>query len=147
MSNPNIIKYTHHDFLTDIDTLAIKINEYSKTVKPIDTIIAISRGGLVPGVYLSHRLKLPLKVLEYSTRDGMVDMSQGSLLWLVSIKNAIVVDDIADSGRTLNFVQSMNLDLPTAVLIQKEMSDHNANLFARLDTGLDWYSFDWEQRT
>lgn len=44
-------------------------------------IYAIPRGGLSPGVYLSHRLNLP---------------------WLAAHqKGALIVDDIADTGRTL----------------------------------------------
>lgn len=142
MTELNIIKYTHNDFLTDIDLLESKIVHYSKTVEPITMIVAISRGGLIPGVYLSHRLKLPLRVVEYSTRDGMVGETNYS--WLSNLRNALIVDDIADSGRTLNYVVDVNPRLPTCVLIQKEMSDHNATIHARYDNGLDWFEFDWE---
>lgn len=45
-------------------------------------IYAIPRGGLVPGVCLSHRLRLPLF---YHCLD----------------KSVLVVDDIADTGKTL----------------------------------------------
>ena len=36
----------------------------------IDVILSVNRGGCIPGVYLSHGLKLPHKVIDLQLRDG-----------------------------------------------------------------------------
>jgi hypoxanthine phosphoribosyltransferase len=87
-------------------------------------------------------LNLPMRVVEYSTRDGMV--GETSHAWLGTVRNALVVDDIADSGRTLNYIQDINPHLPTAVLIQKELSDHMATFHGKYESGLAWIVFPWE---
>lgn len=66
-------------------------------------IVGLTRGGLPPAVIISHRLKLPMSALDWQTRDGTVqerlklealleDLDDGDRL--------LIVDDIADSGRT-----------------------------------------------
>lgn len=132
-------KFTHQMMLDAIIKLS---NDITNSDYKVDLIIAVARGGLVPGVYLSHKLNKPLRIVEYSTRDNMTGTS--SLEWLSVIKNAIIVDDIADSGVTLNSLVDINPYLPTAVLVQKEMSDHNATFHGVRVSGNEWVEFDWE---
>ena len=64
-----------------------------------DVIIAIARGGCVPGVYLSHLLNKPLEIVTWQTRDGA---KKQSLDFMSKDKQALIVDDINDSGLTFN---------------------------------------------
>lgn len=57
-----------------------------------DTIIAFSRGGLVPGVMLSHHFKCPLIPIT----DPKV------ISTVVDAKNILVLDDINDTGSTFS---------------------------------------------
>lgn len=134
-------KITDNIFKYAIAKLVKDISDYSINNK-IEKIIAVSRGGLVPGVYLSHKLNLPLQVIEYSARDNMC--GDNSYAWLANELNAVIVDDIADSGLTLNFLKSINPSLPTAVLVQKELSDHEAMFYGIRVSGIEWIEFDWE---
>lgn len=145
MTQPKIKKYTNKDMKMDLAILSSKILDYIEKVGPIELIIGVSRGGLIPAVYLSHSLNIPLKTVECSTRDGMT--GESSIEWLSRISNAIIVDDLADSGKTLNILKSVNPDLMTAVLIQKEMSDHTADFFGSRTSTLDWIEFDWESKS
>ena len=140
---PTVNRYDMHEFLRDIGSIIRQVHAYNATAEhPINSIIGISRGGLIPAVYLSHYLNLPMRVVEYSTRDGMV--GETSHAWLSTVRNALVVDDIADSGRTLNYIQDVNPFLPTAVLIQKELSDHMATFHGKYESGVSWVQFPWE---
>ena len=92
-----------------------------------DYIVGITRGGLFPGVMLSHYLNIPLHTLNVSLRDSSVGPE--SNLWMAEDalgyisaedrkanggwsqleskrKNILIVDDINDQGTTLNWIMS-----------------------------------------
>jgi len=96
---PKIIKYKRKDFDNDIETLVGKIK---KSKIEFSYIVALSRGGLIPGVVLSHKLNLRLVPISWSTRDHE-DRECNS--WIPEDvnngKKVLVVDDIIDSGEAL----------------------------------------------
>lgn len=71
-------------------------------------IVGITRGGLLPAVMISHYFKIPCHTLGVSLRDsGSVNESN---LWMSQDasegKKILVVDDINDSGETLNWIKN-----------------------------------------
>ena len=97
-----------------------------------DYIVGLNRGGLVPAVLLSHYLDITLHTLNVSLRDFSVNSSgPESNLWMAEDafgyvphedtgltvsadrivsnpafrKNILIVDDINDSGATLNWIK------------------------------------------
>ena len=95
-----LIKYKKKDFDKDIETLVRKIN---KSKVEFNYIVALSRGGLIPGVVLSHKLDLRLVPINWSTRDNPMDREYNC--WIPEDinegKKVLVVDDIIDSGEAL----------------------------------------------
>lgn len=93
------IKYKKKQFDQDIDTL---VNKIKKSKVDFSYIVALSRGGLIPGVILSHKLGVKLVPISWSTRDGG---DKESNCWIpedINLGNKIlVVDDIVDSGEAL----------------------------------------------
>jgi hypoxanthine phosphoribosyltransferase len=80
-----------------------------------DYVVGLTRGGLVPANLISQYLEVPMETLKVSLRD---DRSQPeSNLWMAEDafeqKRILIVDDINDSGATLNYIkedwQSSNL--------------------------------------
>jgi xanthine phosphoribosyltransferase len=76
-----------------------------------DYIVGLSRGGLVPGVMISHWLNVPFKPLEVSLRDGGYCKSSKFLAREAYglnedgvKKNILIVDDINDTGQTFNWI-------------------------------------------
>ena len=78
-------------------------------------IIAISRGGLIPGVILSHKFKadlatLPIKLYNdkrEKIEDNDTDYKSLTLSCVREINeddNVLIIDDIFDSGETLEIV-------------------------------------------
>lgn len=90
-----------------------------------DYIVGITRGGLIPATMLSHYLDVPMHTLDVSFRDSSIGPE--SNLWMAEDafgyinkedrtdpevasdpkrrKNILIVDDINDSGRTLQWIK------------------------------------------
>ena len=84
------------------------------------SIFAFPRGGLILGVMLSHRLKIPL----------LTTISSDTLL----------VDDIADTGGTLK-----KFSQKKAVLIWRNTSAVKPEFFGvEIDSEAPWQKFPWE---
>jgi hypoxanthine phosphoribosyltransferase len=72
-----------------------------------DYVVGLTRGGLVPANLISQYLDCPMETLKVSLRD---DNSQPeSNLWMAEDayegKNILIVDDINDTGSTLNWIK------------------------------------------
>jgi len=100
------IKEWVHNIIRDITHDVLKDNW-----KP-DYIVGITRGGLIPAQMISQYLDVPLETLKVSLRDS--NNGPESNLWMAEDafgyrggerKNILIVDDINDSGATLNWIQ------------------------------------------
>ena len=83
-----------------------------------DYIVGLTRGGLTPAVLISQYLDCVMHTLNVSLRDGS-DLGPESNLWMAEDayghpdseimgdvrKNILIVDDINDSGATLNWIK------------------------------------------
>ncbi len=81
-----------------------------------DYIVGLTRGGLVPAVMLSHYLDVPMHSLGVSLRDN-TGLGPESNCWMAEDaygykseddqdpKRILIVDDINDSGATLNWIR------------------------------------------
>ena len=82
------------------DILSIISQVRSANLK-IDIILSVNRGGCIPGVYLSHGLKLPHKVIDLQLRDGKNIPNSNSVKNLkINSKKILIIDDINDTGST-----------------------------------------------
>jgi len=94
----------------------ISFNEFTNLISKIcrdisvgdwkpDYIVGITRGGLFPAVMISHYFDLPCYTLNVSLRDHL---TQESNSWMsedaFNNKKILVVDDINDSGATVNWI-------------------------------------------
>lgn len=70
-------------------------------------IVGLSRGGLTTAVMLSHYFNASLVPLDVSLRDTL--MGPESNVWLpeeaLKGSNILIVDDINDSGATINWIK------------------------------------------
>ena len=110
----------------EIETLVnILYDNILESDKEFDAVIGLPRGGLIPAVMLSHKTGIPYK-LGYGTDYG----------------NALVIDDICDSGKTLQ-----HLEYKTAVLHYKpHTSIIEPTFYACKFKSDDWIVYPWENK-
>lgn len=152
-----------------------------------DYVVGITRGGLVPAVMISQYLEVPMHTLNISFRDNelgpesnlwMAEDAFGYVNWEGSVpapadrvttdpakrKKILIVDDINDTGRTLNYIKE---DWPSGCLPNDPawndiwhdtvrfatIVDNGSSTFKNVDyTGLtinkheepSWVVFPWE---
>jgi hypoxanthine phosphoribosyltransferase len=116
-----------------------------------DVIIGIVRGGAVPATVLSHRFDIPcvnyrVSFRDFSQRD---DMSQ-TIDWAhIFNKKVLIVDDINDSGRTINYIKDIYNCSTTkfATLIHNATSEAAVDFYGKMIDKSDkdvWVVFPWE---
>lgn len=112
--------YSYSEFLEDVKELHKSITGSPDI--PIDpkrtVLVGIARGGLIPAVMLSNWTGLPLVPLRWSFRDGPPPLTFDEDLWLntlSSYENILVVEDICDSGKTLNSLRYSARAVPTGL--------------------------------
>ena len=118
-----------------------------------DVVVGISRGGLIPAVMISHRLKLPLLTMTVTLRDNLARVQS---LKINKGEKALVVDDINDSGKTFSdimdfWVQKLNIPLEelrerirTVSLIERTGSSWAVDYTPKVLDTKQWVVFPWE---
>ena len=126
-----------------------------------DCIIALGRGGLIPGANLSYKLNITnLHNLGISTRlddgkyiDTLVYQRPGTE-FINNKSKILVVDDINDSGRTFTAVKSIlqseynvdNENVLYASLIKRDGSEFNNNIISgNILHTTRWLQFPWDK--
>lgn len=147
----NKIHYSIADLSQDLDKIT---NDYIEDNGKPDYVLGLVRGGLVPAVYMSHRFNVPLLTGRLSLRDHKsIDWSSFATTFSVldEGKSVLVVDDMTDSGDTLNllFDKFDYSNLQSAVLIHNLGQDsHIPDYYGRtIDKSVldQWIIFPWEQ--
>lgn len=112
-----------------VDSLADDIKESGKNF----TLIAgVTRGGLVPAVMLSHRLGIPMVGI---ASNEMIEHDHETL----------IVDEIYDTGKTINKLRELNPRAKFAVLYSNRFLPELD--FPGVRQALDnWIVFPWENK-
>ena len=133
------------------DILSIISQVRSANLK-IDIILSVNRGGCIPGVYLSHGLKLPHKVIDLQLRDGNNIPNSNSVKNLkINSKKILIIDDINDTGSTFihlnRIINNNNTKKYFACLINNIGSKFQVEFYGRSINKVEkpsWYVFPWE---
>ena len=118
-----------------------------------EIILSINRGGCIPGIYLSHKIEIPHKVIDIQLRDSSVSPNFYVLNdCLTKYQKLLIVDDINDSGNTLKLIKDHSVknesEIRFAVLINNIKSkikiDYQGQLIDKSKNPV-WYIFPWEK--
>ena len=139
---------TYNSIEEGVANIAKRITKSTAPSYP-DFIVGLSRGGLIPGVMLSHILNIPFIPVCYSSKRGKGD-DKYNLTYLPPIKarRILLIDDICDSGHTMNDVSDYytpSLEIETASLYVKEDSVIQPTYYWKFLKADDpWIDFPWE---
>jgi hypoxanthine phosphoribosyltransferase len=132
-----------------------------------DLIVSVNRGGLIPGVYLSHALNVPHFPIHYQTREfnyiSRTVAGHKREGWYIPGKpqnfdydiKILLVDDINDSGKTFSDIwkhwDANNLGvvplrkrIKTVSLIERKGSKFAVDYSPVMLDVKDWVVFPWE---
>jgi len=140
-------------FLPHVRLLAQKVTDSGW--RP-EFIIGIGRGGLVPAVYISHQLDVPMLSIDHSAKvPGFADELLGKVAAMSAEgRRLLFVDDINDTGGTIEHIRTLLAgqgcdagNLRFAMLINNVRSRATAEIWAQeIDRDQDkrWFVFPWE---
>lgn len=139
--------YPYETFITDVKTLVKMTASYAP-----DTIIAIARGGLMLGhAYASatdNRQLFTINSILYEGDQKGEKCEVFNIPKLQGAKRVLLMDDIIDSGETIQAVKSAllqaypDITLKIATLYYKKSASIQAD-FA-LHEATEWIEFFWE---
>lgn len=116
-------------------------------------IVPVVRGGLAPAVMLSHRLKLPLGAIIHARSYGDDHLKTAPAVFYVPLvgaldmRRALIVEDIVDTGDTLNAIAEHPVygKCDVFALVEKKRSAFRGRLHAgMIDASDAWIVFPWE---
>jgi len=140
----------------DWKTIESDCRDLAHQIGYCDVILALGRGGLVPGVLLSHFLDC--KVFNFGLKSykdkkaGDIVVTQPPGINFNSVyreKKVVVVDDLSDKGTTLNYVKEY-LDTHDfhfyrfATLYIKSSTRYIPTYFTKEFDDNIWLDFPWE---
>ena len=117
-----------------------------------DIVWGLVRGGCVPAILISQHYDIPMHTWHVSTRDHQT-LEPADADWDVdfSTKKCLIVDDINDSGTTINRCQLTTepfINVKYAVLQHKETSKAKIDYYAEhIDKSKcnEWIVYPWEE--
>lgn len=152
-----VIDYSYSDFCDGIERIAQQVSE--SDFKP-NYIVGIVRGGAIPATYLSHKLKLPVVMVAWNTRDNTIFGNESNCWIPEDIDNGdkvLIVDDIVDGGDTIrellndwnsSIYNELNLDnIRVCAMYYNTAQDVVVDYYHRtIDRDVDkrWVIFPWE---
>ncbi len=102
--------------------------------KGITKVLAVSRGGLVPGIYVSYYFDVHMEITDYSSMLGIGWYPKQNIRFLNGVlpftENDVVliVDDDAGSGHTINdlkeFFERLKIKVYTATINERGDAIH-----------------------
>lgn len=125
-------------------------------IGPCDAVVAVGRGGLVPGVLLSHFLNAP--IFNFGIKSYKNKKAEAPLVTQVPglkfnsdyrKKRVIIFDDLSDKGSTLLFIKEyfdLNefINYKFATLYIKDSTMFFPNFYIKNFADNIWLDFPWE---
>ena len=148
MEQPNKIWYKWKEMRRDVNSLCreIVLDKFDP-----DVIVGLSRGGLTPGVMMSHWMEKPFKSIKASLRDFP---EWEDYLPRKTDERVFIVDDIRDSGETfhkirehINERKENGVDVRFATLWWNSECNFEPHYYVnecQKDTNKIWIHFPWE---
>ncbi len=138
--------YSPEMLVEDVKALSLELKKYTFNV-----ILGIAKGGLIPTTLLAYQLKIKdfrsVQIFSYcdeTKQQGQITEINCCAPFKDS-DHVLIVDDIADSGKTIQFVLDRHTikNYKIVTLILKEHSQIIPDFYARKTNR--WVDFFWEK--
>ncbi|MCD8477865.1 MAG: phosphoribosyltransferase [Sulfurospirillum sp.] len=139
--------YSYEEFKVDVNHLAKEIKPYAP-----DVILAVARGGMTLGHFLSEALEMralySINSIHYEETHKLDTINIFNIPDLSKAKRVVIVDDIIDSGETMIEIKRVlgaqypEVDLKVASVFYKEKALLRPDFSAREAT--EWIEFFWD---
>jgi len=140
--------YAYEEFKNDTLTLIQRVKSFDA-----EAIVGVARGGLTLVHAIAEGLELrEVHTLRTELYDGDAKRSEITLYEsceLGHLKRVLVLDDIADSGETLQVIMKhlrekyINVEFKAATLFYKKTSLYEPHFW--INEADDWIEFFWER--
>ena len=117
-----------------------------------DVIMGVNRGGVIPGVYLSHRINKKHVPIDVRLRDNIDSPNMDSLYKAIDKgEKILVIDDINDTGATFEHIRfncAHNTNVRYAAVINNKPSPFTVDYYGyEIDKNIEdwWVVFPWEE--
>ena len=117
-----------------------------------DVVMGVNRGGVIPGVYLSHRIKRKHIPVDVRLRDNVDSTNLDALYKAIDKKEKIlIIDDINDTGATFEHIRfncNQNTNVRYAAVIDNKPSPFRVDYYGyEIDKSIEdrWVVFPWEE--
>ena len=143
----NTNKLTWQQILEDVETL---YNKIQATFVP-KLIVGVARGGSIPATILSYKFNIPYRTIGIQSYTTNNTQSNINLYQDVSIRginaemSTLFVDDLADTGDTIRFIQDHYNLAKTATLYTKPKSLIKPDFSIKEYNDDQWLVFPWEE--
>ena len=137
----------------DIQTCVYNfVEQFQTDNKTFTHVVGIARGGLVPAVMLSHKLNIPMLTYSVSSYIGraynLLKSNQDESVFdvLDQDSSVLIVDDICDTGKTVQYMLKLLADIPVSVatITTKSQSKDKVDYHGAVVGEREWVTFPWE---
>ncbi len=147
--NDSIVRLGYTNITAYIEEILDKLN---KDGKEFTHVVGIARGGLIPAVIISHKLDIPMLTYSVSSYKGKtrhtINVTQGGglLSKLEKDHKILIVDDICDSGHTIDHMRSLlsEYDITVATLVARPKTRYMVDYSTPFGIDDRWVQFPWE---
>ena len=141
---PEKIYVNWEEFHNQVKELAAKI----KVAGKFNRIVAISRGGLIPAGILAYELEIrDCDVINMSSYDGEIKRQNNAVEIKGLLANidekTLIVDDLSDSGRTLDLLHRQYPKATRVCVYTKPKGQASCEMFAKEQPD-QWIVFPWD---
>ena len=140
--------YKYDEFINDLKVLETQIKEYNP-----DTLLAIARGGMTIGHFLAERLDMreiySLNAISYENEKKLGKPKIFNIPDLKNKKKVLLLDDISDSGETLEEVLKTlkslypEVEFKTLTIFYKDHTKVMPDIFSKKTD--KWIVFFWDK--
>jgi len=140
--------YSYEEFKNDMLNLSNQLKDYNP-----EALISIARGGMTIGHFLGESLDMrkvyTINAIHYDDTEKLRDVKLFNFPDLENHKNVVLVDDISDSGDTLEAIINVlnekypTLEIKVATIFYKEETKVKPDFYIKKTT--DWIVFFWDR--